>query len=603
MKTRDENTNWSALRKLNSLFTGRDRLKFLILLIMMFIGAGLEVIGIGTIPLLIGAAANPARVMSHPTGRLLLETAGWTTSEKIVIYGSLSLIVLFLLKNAYLVFNNYVQLRVIANREVALSQRLFSAYMHAPYEFHLQRNSAELMRNVNAEVRNVSTSVLEPIAALIMNLIMSIGLIAVLLFADAMLTLSAVCVLGVIGGGTIWRLQKKLRIYGKEAQLHRKRFVQAIQEGLGSLKEACLSQREKFFISDLTYRARRNAIAQRYQKMVATSANQFLEAIAVTTLLALAILLVVTGRSLESVLPILVLFAAALVRLKATLAKMASAASMLSFSLVAVHPIYDDITRLERLTPIRRDPRKANRLRFRSAIELRDVSYCYPGTSTEVLKEINLRIERGASVGFVGSTGAGKTTIVDVILGLLPPTRGEVLVDGTNIQEDLRGWWGNIGYVPQTIYLTDDTIRHNIALGEDDSRIDNARLDQAVFAAQLEEFVTSLPKGLDSTVGERGIRISGGQRQRIGLARALYLTPNVLVLDEGTSALDNETERAVISAIRKLQGDCTILMIAHRLSTVRDCDRLFFLRSGMLHGAGTYDSLLAGDSHFRELVV
>ena len=274
----------------------------------------------------------------------------------------------------------------------------------------------------------------------------------------------------------------------------------------------------------------------------------------------------------------------------------------LRYSLVVVDPLYDDITELaEYRKRFLADRKKKERLQIQRDIEVRNVHYSYPGSEEMALKGVTLTIPRGQSIAFTGPSGAGKTTMVDLLLGLLDPVRGEILVDGENIQEHLSAWQRNIGYIPQFIYLSDESLRSNIAFGIPEKEIDDEKVWKALRLAQLEDFVTRLPDGLDALIGERGVRLSGGQRQRIGIARALYHDPQVLVMDEATSALDNITEKQIIQAIEELKGDRTIITIAHRLTTVMKCDRIYFMTDGKIHSEGTYDELIEHNEQFRVL--
>ena len=586
------------LKKLNAIFSGRDRRIFSFLVFAMIIGALLEIVGLGIVPVFVGVLADPQRVMNHPLAGRLLTRFDLLKPEKLVYFGSVVLILVFVFKNAYLIFNRYLQLRVLKNRQVALMRRLFQAYMHASYEFHLQRNTAELLRNVNGEVQLIFQSVLIPLMNVLMNSIMTLSILLLLAFANFWITLVAIMVLALAGGGLLGLFQRKMTLFGKKAKNERREIVKTVNQGLGSIKDIRLARREQFFVKDLAARVRILTSAQTKQQVINQSTTYYLETVAVVTILLICVMLLAFGTPIPSLAPLLALFGVALVRLKATISQIVAGVNGLIFQIHCVAPVYDDLKLLERVGCEGILPRRETQLPFRQAIELHSVNYRYPGGHRDVLNDINLRIEKGTSVAFIGPTGAGKTTLVDVILGLLPPTAGSVLVDGVDICENLAGWQRNIGYVPQVIYLTDDTIRHNIALGFEDSQIDDGKVWAAVHSAQLDEFVNSLPQGLDTFVGERGVRISGGQRQRIGIARALYQNPGVLVFDEGTSALDNQTEMAVIESINKLKGTHTILMIAHRLSTVRSCECLYSLKNGWIEAVRNYDKLVLHNPEF-----
>ncbi len=579
------------LRLLNRLFSRRDRLLLPLLLLLMLIGSLLEVLGIGIIPVFVGVLAAPERALAHPqlgpwVARLGLED----DNTRVIILGSLLLIVVFIVKNAYLIGNHYIQLRILKNRQVALMRRLFASYMHAPIEFHLRRNSAELMRNVNGETQIVCGQIIGPLLNVCMGLMMSVSILALLLFVDPMASLISLGSLAVAGGGVLAVLQRRVKLLGQQALADRRDIIKTINQGLGGLKDLRLASREDSAVRELTGRAYRLSQTQTVEQIIAQAIPYYLESIAVITLLAVCITLVLMGRSVEEIAPTLALFAVALVRLKATVAQVTGGLNSIAFRLPAVRPIHDDLAMLESQAAASQG-RCVRPMPFEQAIELRGVAYHYPEAAAPVFTDVNLRIEKGQSVAFVGPTGSGKSTLVDVMLGLLPAKAGAVTVDGVDIQANLRGWQANIGYVPQTIFLIDDTIRRNVALGFEVGEIEEAKVWAALRAAQMEDFVRGLPAGLETRVGERGVCLSGGQRQRLGIARALYRDPQVLVLDEGTSALDQETETALIEAIETLKDSHTIIMIAHRLSTIKNCDHRFQIMDGKIALLEVVDSV------------
>ena len=518
------------------------------------------------------------------------------------MWAALGLIAVFLVKNVYLAFLAYIQARYNSGRRVAISNRLFRAYLRSPYTFHLQRNTAELLRNTNSESGSIIGGVMMPV----MNLVME----------ALVLDLRVRAAGGRRAGRDTRRLRRdrddhgrvlpghadKIEAYAKEEQRHRKLSVQAVNQGLGGFKDARILGREGFFLQSYAESAWFQAEAERFKAVIGALPRLFLETIAVAGMLGVSALLVAQDRPLESIIPTLTLLGVAVVRLMPSFQKITANINSLKWGEKALDAVYDDLVELEaqdrevqeRLTS--RAP-----LPFEREIRVDRLSYQYPGQEDLALRDVSLAIPKDASVGFVGPSGAGKTTIVDVLLGLLDPTEGRVLVDGVDVQERLPAWQRKIGYIPQSIYLTDDTVRGNVAFGMADDEIDDDAVWAALEAAQLRDMVEALPEGLDTTVGERGVRLSGGQRQRIGIARALYHNPEVLVMDEATSALDNQTERQFVEALEQLQGSHTLVVIAHRLSTVRNCDRLFMLDEGRLVAEGSYDELLATSEAFRRM--
>jgi ABC-type multidrug transport system fused ATPase/permease subunit len=395
----------------------------------------------------------------------------------------------------------------------------------------------------------------------------------------------ALAAVGVLGGVTaiFYRsIRKKIGELGEREQRYRTEMFQWISRGLAGFKEITVLGRQRFFADSFASSSANAAKAVTFFQSTAQIPRLFIETVAVAAVMLVVVTMLTQGRRLDGVLPILALFAAATFRLIPSLSRMVHAFSIIRYYKPAISVVYDDLSALEARGGAEA-PETRERVRFERAIELRNVSYAYPG-GLPVLRDVSLTIGRGQSVALAGPSGAGKTTVADLIVGLLQPTSGEVTVDGRRLEGRAGIWQRQIGYIPQAIYLSDDTVRRNVAFAMPDGEIDDARVWSALALAQLAEFVAALPEGLDARVGERGARLSGGQRQRLGIARALYHGPEVLVMDEATSALDDDTETAVTAAIERLQGAMTIIVIAHRASTVAKCDITLTLpeRSGSL---------------------
>lgn len=594
----------STYKKLSYLFTRREKRNAAILFAMMVFGAFTEVIGVGAIPAFVGVISMPDRLLEIEYVRTLYDYFGMESPQDMVFWSAIGLIVIFVSKNIYLAFLAYVKARYTANRQVNLSNRLFRAYLHTGYTFHLQRNTAELLRNTNTEASAITQKVLMPLLIMVMEFMTLIMIFVLLVVVEPLVTFVAFIVLGGITIAFYRATRQKVDEYSKEEQRHRKQSLQAVNQGLGGVKDAKVLGREDFFLRTFQESSWFKAKASVFRSVISALPRLFLETIAVLGMLGVSAMLVAQGRATETIIPTLALLGVAIVRLMPSFTKISMNITALKWGDRALKVVYDDLRDLEEQEKVfRRRQREgaARKLPFEKEIHLDNISYSYPESAESALTDVSIRIPRGASVGFVGPSGSGKTTIVDVILGLLEPTNGKVLVDDVDVHTRLAAWQRKIGYIPQSIFLTDDTIRNNVAFGMDDDEISDEMVWEAIDAAQLRELVESLPKGLDTRVGERGVRLSGGQRQRIGIARALYHKPEVLVMDEATSALDNQTERYIVDALEAIRGRHTMILIAHRLTTVQNCDALYMLDRGRLVAEGTYDELLASSEEFAAM--
>ncbi|MEX0660701.1 MAG: ABC transporter ATP-binding protein [Candidatus Woykebacteria bacterium] len=593
-----------SLKKIYRLFPSKDRFKLLILFGMMVTGSVLEVLGIGMIPVFVIAVSEPENLLQYPILGDLLLAMNITSSEELVVYGAILLIVVYLVKNIYLSFFIYVKKRFIANRGVQLENRLFKAYMASPYTFYISRNSAELLRNVTGETRKVVDGVMLPFMELALNLTMFVVILGALLIIEPLITIVTILFLGVGGGGFLKYTREKNREYGIEDREARKMKNKTVLQGLGGLKATRVLNRELLFLKEYGEWAERSKIANIYTYVVKQIPKYIIETLAVVGILLIALILVWEGRAISAIVPILALFGTATVRLMPVFNQVISQTSMIQYNAASVEAIYVDLKLLENeYQNVRKDILNNNieKLQLNESILLQKIRYSYPEQNEQAVAGVSMKINRGEAIAFVGESGAGKTTMADIILGLLEPSDGKILVDDVDIETNIRGWQQNIGYIPQQIFLLDDTIRRNIAFGIPDDQIDEDKIEAAVEAAQLDELVGRLPEGMDTVVGERGVLLSGGQQQRIGIARALYDNPQVLVMDEATSALDNITEKFVIDAIEQLRGDRTIIMIAHRLTTVKNCDTIYLMNEGKIIENGSFEELLEHSDEFRRM--
>lgn len=565
----------SIPQKLWYLLNHEQRRSAIVLLCFMLIGMVLETMGIGLVIPALALMTHGDLVVKYPMLASWLNYLGNPGRERLIVAGMLILVGVYGAKALFLAFLAWRQARFVFNLQAHISQRLFAGYLNQPYTFHLQRNSAQLIRNTIGQVGDI-TNVIQQGLMLTTEILVLFGIAMLLLIVEPIGALLVVSTLGLAGWGFNHYTRSHILRWGEARQLHEGLRIQHLQEGLGGVKDVKLLGRESDFLAQYRRHNIGSARVGQRQSTLQALPRLWLELLAVTGLVALVLVMIGQGKPMDALLPTLGLFAAAAFRLMPSVNRVLGAVQSVRFSLPVIETLYSEFCLLD-ATKIQQ---KGSLLPFKNTLILDQVGFHYPSSDASSLHSVTLLIPWGTSIGFIGGSGAGKSTLVDIILGLLTPVSGSVKVDGVDIQSHLRGWQDQIGYVPQSIFLSDDTLRRNVAFGLPTEQIDETAVWRAIQAAQLEQFVNDLPQGLDTLVGERGVRLSGGQRQRIGIARALYHDPSVLVLDEATSSLDVDTEREVMAAVRALQGDKTLIIVAHRLSTVEQCDYLFRLEKG-----------------------
>ena len=557
---------------------------------LVLLGTALETFSVG---LVVPALAFMTRGAGEPSPRMarLLEWLGNPPPNQLILLVLLALLGVYVIKSAFLLFVAYWQSRFVSATQASTSRRLFAVYLAQPWTFHLQRHSAELMRSINesSEFAHICGIFLMTVSE---TLVLS-GMVGLLLWFEP---IGAIVVAGMLGAAA-WLFntiaRPRSRVWAQTQRHHAKMVIKHVQQGLGGAKDVKVRGCEKEFLSQFRHHADEQARFAALQSLVNQMPRLWFELLAVAALVLLTAVMVWQQTPSERLVPMLGLFATVAFRMLPSVNHTTAAVHRLR----TAEPMLVNLAKELNLPTKAVAGRPALPMGFRDCISLENVRFRYPRTAADVLEAVNLRIPHGASVGFVGGSGAGKSTLIDIILGLLPPSGGRVTVDGQDIHGDLRGWQDMIGYVSQSIYLCDESIRRNVAFGVAEQEIDDAAVRRALKAAQLDEFVSSLPAGFDTSVGERGLRLSGGQRQRIGIARALYHDPEVLVLDEATSALDTETEKEVMAAVNSLHGTKTLIIVAHRLTTVADCDMLYRLDKGRVVQSGTYTEVISHGAH------
>lgn len=592
------------IKKLFYILPKGDPYKVAILFLMMLIAAGLEVIGIGMIPAFVSIVAAPERVLGYEPLQFIWSAFNITTDQDLLIWGSISLMGIFILKSIYIIVFNYIEANFIMNRRFMISHRLMSSYMQAPYTFHLGRNTAEMLRNLTEEVNIIVNVLMGNLLKMSREGLMAFSILLLLFIMEPLISMVVILFSGLGAGSFLFLTQKKMKEYGEQEQLHRRNMILAINQGLGGIKDARVLNREQHFIDKFRTEVYSSARLLAWIRYIQQIPKPVVETTAVLGMMVISGLMVWQGREMSAIIPILTLFAMASVRLMPAVQQLSAMYSAVRYNLVAINPLYDDLKELEYYREkFLADRSSRERVSLEDRIQAKNVSYSYPGSDEKAVEGISFEVLKGQAVAFVGESGAGKTTILDLLLGLLEPSKGEIKVDGMNIHEKKSAWQKNVGYIPQSIYLADEALRNNIAFGIPDEEIDDNKVMQAVESAQLGTMVSRLPNGLDTMIGENGTRISGGQRQRVGIARALYHNPRVLVMDEATSALDNITEKEINLAIEALKGDRTIIIIAHRLTTVENCNRLYLMKDGKIVDEGNYRDLIQKNRDFRKMAL
>jgi ATP-binding cassette, subfamily B, bacterial PglK len=596
----------ATYRKLLDLMTPPERRRFWgILGLIMFSGLA-EMLSVASILPFIAVLSNPA--MLEQDGRIaaIYHALDFETRDGFLIFLGSTVFAIVVLGLLFSTLTHYVIYRFTGMRGFSIGSRLLRGYLYQPYTWFLNRHSATLGASVLSEVTHVVNQAMLPAMMLLPQAVVAVFLIALLIAVRPLTALIAATL--VVGSyvAVYLGVRRYLGRLGRDKHHANQKKFRVAGEAIGGIKDVKLLGLEASYLGQFDVAARRLAVVTAQSKIVGELPRNLLKAVALGGILFFVLYLLVTGSgSLGEVLPILALYAFAGIRLFPALQQVYAAMTAMRFARPVLDRLHKDMAGLPGAAADAPPPAlvPVAPLRLNARLELADVRYAYPKAERPALDGLSLAVAANTTVGIVGGTGAGKTTAVDLVLGLLVPLAGEIRVDGVPVTAaNRRAWQDNIGYVPQQIFLTDDTVSANIAFGLAPEAIDQAAVERAARTAELHEFVVQeLPKGYATAVGERGVRLSGGQRQRIGIARALYHDPGMLILDEATSALDNLTERAVMDAVHNLGHAKTILLIAHRLTTVQGCDVIFMLERGRLVAQGTYDELLESSQKFRAM--
>lgn len=571
------------LKKVDYILNKRQKIKLVMLLIVTFIGALMELLGVSAILPLINVAMDPSTVDDKWYMVKIRDLFGFTETSQIIIFLAITLIIIYVFKNIYVTIQYNAQYRFIFDNQRILAMRMMDAYMHQNYLFHVSRNVAVLQRNVTEDVNGFYTVVLN-ILQFITEASVCVVLVIYLMKMDIMTTV--VVAIMIVAFALLFGIVFK-KILVKKGEENRQvsiSLVKLVLQSFSGIKEIKVMNKEKFFLDNYGKTYKRFTVLQRQQTMISFISRPTMETMSICGLLVTLILkLVLFNDDISSFVPTLSVFAIAAIRMLPSFNRISGYMSAIMFNRNAIDVLYKDLVEIDEMTNNCQNIAKTNNSKIdiiNQGIDIKNISFRYPESEKWILHNLNMHITPNTSVALIGSSGAGKTTLADIILGILEPQEGDIFVDNVNIKENMDGWHGCIGYIPQTIYLMDDTIRANVAFGVNCDDIDENGVWDALKEARLYDFVRELPEGLDTVIGDRGVKLSGGQRQRIGIARALYQNPKVLILDEATSALDNATEKEVMGAIEGLYGTRTLIVIAHRLSTIKKCDLIYEVKDG-----------------------
>lgn len=570
----------NTLKQLNYLLDKKAKRRLAILLLMIIAGSAAELMGVTIVSPIITLAMDTGDIAENKFGNIITRWTSADTKEEILLWMIGITILIYLLKNIYMCYMYKKQYQFAADVRMNLAVRLMTSYMKQPYSYFLQVNSSDLMRGVSSDTDQLY-QLISNVLQVASNAITALAILTFLAISNFWMTFTIAIILGACLCIIVFGLQKINRRNGRKCQYLAGQVIKNLRQAFEGVKEIKIMNTERYFIDEYTASYKKNVDLSVKNSLIATLPKYLIEVFAVSAILIYLGINIAFNPNYYNLLPQLAVFCVAAFKLLPSVNALYGSFNSIIYYKASIDLVYHDIKETDAFENTFDQVETDNAvLSFEDCIQMENVTFRYPNSDRNVLQNVNLCIPKGKSVAFIGKSGGGKTTSADIILALLTPTEGKITIDGVDIQDNLWGWKKKLGYIPQTIYLTDDTIRANVAFGMNPEQIKDNEIWRALEDAQLKEYVESLPEKLDTKVGERGVRISGGQRQRIGIARALYHKPEVLVFDEATSALDNETEKEVMKAIEGLQGTKTIILIAHRLSTIEKCDMVYRIEDG-----------------------
>ena len=574
-----EGNNFVMLKMLKYILTTKEKVYILYLLILVIIGSIAELLGVSVFMPFIGIITDTNKIFENYWMNLIFYSLRFESTSNFLAACAGAIIAIYVFKNLFLIYEKNTVYKFTYNLQHRLAKKMMYSYMYAPYTFHLSKNVAELTRALQIDTDNFAKAIIHFIE-LIMELFVAVALGVYLFIVSPIITLITLGVVSLVAIGYVLVTKELLKSLGRKNQINNSNIIKYVNQSMGGIKEIKVLGREDYFITLFSDIFKDNGRCMRIIRLSAVLPKYFIEAASMTGLLTAVIVEIYLGQDNLSVfIPKLAVFATAAFRLMPTVGRVNEHVSALHSNAPSIDLIYEDLKEVEHTS-------KQNNLidptwKLEKSLIIKDICYRYPDADRNVINNLSMTIQKGQTIALIGGSGAGKTTLADVILGVLTPQKGTITADDMDVFDNCRTWEKEIGYIPQMIYLSDDTIVNNIAFGVASDEIDMGKVVEASQKAQIYSFIQSLPDGFETIVGDRGARLSGGQRQRIGIARALYHDPEVIVLDEATSALDNETESAVMEAIDSLHGKKTIVIIAHRLTTIKNADVVYEIKDGI----------------------
>jgi ATP-binding cassette subfamily C protein len=595
----------NLIKKIKIIITPQDKCQLLVLFVSILLATLFQTLGVISILPFISIVMQPEIIESNRWLNWLYNSLGFTNVNSFIFFIGILMLFIIIIGNLTSVLATWLKVRFVWRKNHNISSALLKKYLSLPYVYFLTQNTADLNKNILSEVNVLTIYFILPLIDIMVKGFIAIGILSMLLFTDVYITILSAIILGGSYALIYLYFHRKLKINGAKRLKENKMRFKTAGEALGGIKDIKITGREAFFYDRYLRHSREYSNLEAWSMLIRTIPRYFLEILAFGGVVTLVLYFISTAGNVNKVIPMVSFFTFAAYRLMPALQVVFAAFTRIRFSQTTVNRIIEDLSEKsgfrEQFLVYDKEPIKP--MTFNASLQLKGVSFNYPNINKPVIHDLNLLIQHNTSIGLVGPTGAGKTTIVDIILGLLTPQKGEFSVDGVKIDENnILNWQKNLGYVPQHIYLSDDTIINNIAFGVPNEKIDRETVEYVARISNLHDFIISeLPNGYETIVGERGIRLSGGECQRVGIARALYHDPEVLVLDEATSSLDGITESAVFEAVNNVAKLKTIIIIAHRLTTVKNCDIVYLIDKGKITAQGTYDELMSSSASFRTM--